>query len=106
MKSKIARLVSISAMCVVLSGCGSAGEKHVSSDSPNWLAKNYGGTTTIYIAPGRKLEEITWKGDDDLWVLTRPMREGETAEEYTFEQHSNFGLMDGQVIIKESTSED
>lgn len=49
--------------------------------------------------PGVKLEEITWK-DDDLWYLTRPMRDNESAETHTFDQSTDFGF-EGQVIIIE-----
>lgn len=61
--------------------------------------KNLGGTTTIKLKPGVKLEEITWK-DDDLWYLTRPMRDNESAETHTFDQSTDFGFK-GQVIIIE-----
>lgn len=79
-------------------------KKAVSSNDPNWIARNFGGTTTVYLAPGRKLEEITWKDEDDLWILSRPMREDEHAEEHTFEQHKTFGW-DGTVVIKEQEEE-
>ena len=61
--------------------------------------KNFGGTTTIKLKPGVKLEEITWK-DDDLWYLTRPMRDNESAETHTFDQSTDFGF-ESQVIIIE-----
>lgn len=61
--------------------------------------KSLGGTTTIKLKPGVKLEEITWK-DDDLWYLTRPMRDNESAETHTFDQSTDFGF-EGQVIIIE-----
>ena len=51
------------------------------------------------LKPGVKLEEITWK-DDDLWYLTRPMRDNESAETHTFDQSTDFGF-EGQVIIIE-----
>lgn len=71
---------------------------------PQSLAKNWGGNTTIDLDPGVKLEEITWK-DNSLWYLTRPMREGEEAEIYTFKQSSNFGLIEGTVKIVEHQKE-
>lgn len=47
------------------------------------MAKNMGGSATIYLEPNQKLEEITWKGDSDLWYLTRPMRDNDIAETHT-----------------------
>lgn len=66
--------------------------------------KELGGTTPIKLDPGVKLEEITWK-DSHLWYLTRPMREGETAETHRFEESSNFGIIEGTVIIMEQEKE-
>ena len=54
----------------------------------------------LNLEPNTKLEVITWK-EDSLWVLTRPMKEDEEAETYSYKQHSNFGVIEGEVIIKE-----
>ncbi len=62
--------------------------------------KEYGGTMTLELKPGEKLEEITWK-DDSLWYLTRPMEEGEKAVTHTFQQSSEFGVFEGTVIVIE-----
>lgn len=67
---------------------------------PQSMSKSMGGTTTITLDPGLKLEEITWK-DNDLWYLTRPMRSDEHAETHTFQQSSNLGILQGTVIIVE-----
>lgn len=69
------------------------------------MAKNMGGSTTIYLGPNQKLEEITWKGDSDLWYLTRPMRNDEVAETHTFTQSKDLGLFEGTVIIVETKEE-
>ncbi|MBI5076773.1 hypothetical protein HZB94_00105 [Candidatus Falkowbacteria bacterium] len=63
-------------------------------------AKNWGGKTTIDLAAGKKLEMITWK-DEDLWILTRPMRPGEQPETWSFKENTSWGLAEGEVIIKE-----
>ena len=63
-------------------------------------AKSFGGTVTLNLEPGKKLEEITWK-DDSLWYLTRDMREDETAETHTFQQSSEWGIFEGKVIVIE-----
>lgn len=63
-------------------------------------AKSLGGTVTINLEPGLKLEEITWK-DNNLWYLTREMREDEFAETHKFKQSSEFGIIEGLVVIVE-----
>ena len=87
MKKLICAILSIM-MVLAMAGCG------------NTLTKNFGGVTTIHLANNQKLENITWK-DDSLWVLTRPMRADEEAETYTYKQHSNFGVIEGEVTIVE-----
>ena len=67
---------------------------------PQSMSKSLGGTTTITLDPGFKLEEITWK-EDDLWYVTRPMRSDEYAETHTFQQSSNLGILQGSVVIIE-----
>lgn len=64
--------------------------------------KYWGGSMTIELPKGQKLEEITWKGDSDLWYLTRPMREDEVAETHTFQQETEFGVFEGTVTIIET----
>ena len=88
MKKKIAVLA---AAAFVLLGCSGSG---------NMVAKSYGGTVNIDLPVGEKLAEVTWK-DNNLWYLTRPMREGEEAETWTFQEKSNYGVMEGKVILKE-----
>jgi hypothetical protein len=63
-------------------------------------AKTFGGSMSIDLPRNTKLIEATWKGDD-LWYLTRPMREGEKSETYTFKEESSLGLMEGSVTFKE-----
>ena len=66
----------------------------------NFIAKHWGGTTTVNLEPGRKFVDITWK-DNSLWVLTKEMDEDDIAETYYFEEDANFGILEGTVIIKE-----
>ena len=89
MKKKI--LISLSILttsAMLLTGCQS-------------IARSFGGTHTIKLPKNEKLELITWK-DDELWYLTRPMREGEKAETWTYQESTDFGVVEGKVIIKES----
>jgi hypothetical protein len=75
-------------LTLLLSGCQSA-------------AKHMGGDMTLELEPNQKLEEITWK-NDDLWYLTRPMREDEEPETHTFQQSTDFGVFEGTVTVVES----
>ena len=62
----------------------------------NNVVNNWGGEMTIDLPEGQKLEEITWKIDDNndahLWYLTRPMREDEFPETHTFQEKSSWGI--------------
>lgn len=64
--------------------------------------KNFGGTMTIELESGRKLEEITWKDDSTLWILSRPFREGEEPETHIFQADTEWGVFEGTVTIIES----
>ena len=90
-RNSILILLCSAILALALSGCNS-------------VAKNFGGTVTVNLDEGRKLEEVTWK-DDSLWILTRPMREDETAETYEFKQDSNFGIIEGKVVLVESVTD-
>ena len=86
---KILAILMIAAICVSsLSGCQNA-------------TKSFGGSMTLELPPNTKLEVITWK-DDSLWYCTRPMRENEEAEVHTYQQSSEFGVLEGTVTIVES----
>ena len=71
----------------------------------HFATKNLGGSMTIELEPGYKLEEITWKDSDDLWILTRPMRDGEEAETHTFYENSEWGMFEGSVTVVEKEAE-
>jgi len=66
----------------------------------NIRAKKFGGTSTETLPAGQKLVTVTWK-DSSLWMLTRPMKDGEQPETYDFSESSSWGLVQGHVIIKE-----
>ena len=82
------RLIAIGLICLCL-GC-----------TANQRAKQLGGTTTENLPQGKKLVMATWKADS-LWVLTRPMREGEEAERYEFKEYSSYGILQGTVVFQE-----
>lgn len=63
-------------------------------------ARNFGGTATENLAPGKKLVMITWK-EDHLWILTRDRRPDENVERYEFKESSSYGVMQGTVLVVE-----
>lgn len=67
----------------------------------NYSAKYLGGTMQLKLEPNQKLVNVTWK-DDSLWYLTRPMKEDEEPEVLTFNSKSEFGILEGTVIITET----
>lgn len=89
MKKRIILLLMIFSSMIFFNGCTS-----------NELAREFGGKMTIELEPGNKLEEITWK-DANLWILTRPMREDEKAETYTFYESSAYHVFEGEVTVIE-----
>ena len=65
------------------------------------IAKKVGGSANIELPPKSKLVLLTWKGDN-LWVLSRPFREGEKAETYTYQEDSKWGLIEAKIVIRET----
>lgn len=76
----------------------------LSSCTEQIRARNFGGSTTVDLACGNKVVNATWK-NVDLWVLTKPMKAADTPEEYSFSEHSAWGVIQGTVVIKESRCE-
>ena len=83
------KIVAILMTAIMLTGCHEA-------------ARNYGGSMTLELPKGQKLEEITWKDDSALWYLTRPMRDDEKPETHTFKADTEWGVFEGTVTIIES----
>ena len=67
----------------------------------NSRARSWGGTAKQNLPAGQKLVTVTWKAAD-MWILTRPMRAEEIAETYTFNESSEYGMVQGTVVIVES----
>ena len=65
------------------------------------IAKKIGGSADIELPPKSKLVLLTWKGNS-LWVLSRPFREGEKAETYTYQEDSKWGLIEAKIVIREN----
>jgi hypothetical protein len=72
----------------------------ISSCTKNQRVKKFGGKATIELPEEQKLIHCTWK-DDNLWYLTRQMGPKDSAETYTFQEKSSFGMIEGTYIIKE-----
>lgn len=89
MKKKIVDILCVICMASCLFGCTEQG-----------MTYELGGSMTLELPANEKLEEITWK-DDNLWYLTRPMREDEEAETHTFHESSSYGVFEGTVTIIE-----
>jgi len=85
----IKKAIAIFMAMFMLSGCHEA-------------TRNYGGSMTLELPKGQKLEEITWKDDSALWYLTRPMRENEHPETHTFKADTEWGVLEGTVTVIES----
>jgi hypothetical protein len=73
----------------------------ITSCTKNQRVKRFGGTATIELPAGQKLVHCTWK-DSNLWYLTRPMGANDSVEIYTFQEKSNFGMIEGTYKIKET----
>jgi hypothetical protein len=67
----------------------------------NQKVKTFGGTGHLNLPAGQKLVTVTWK-ETNLWYLTRPMTVTDSVETYEFVEESNFGMVEGKYIIKES----
>lgn len=67
----------------------------------NVRTRSFGGEQSIALACDTKLVTVTWK-ETNLWYVTRPMRADETPETSSFQEDSNFGLMQGRIALVES----
>jgi hypothetical protein len=69
----------------------------------NQRARSLGGKETIEVPRGQKIVTVSWKEKDgSLWILSRPMREGEEPETWSYKAKSSFGIFEGEVVLKES----
>lgn len=88
------KLFVVAALALVMVSC-----------TDNQRAKSFGGTYSVDLPAGEKLVNVTWKGESDLWYLTRKMSVKDSAETYTFKQDKGSVLNitgNGEVILKES----
>lgn len=71
------------------------------SCTENSRVKNWGGSGKIELPANQKLVNVTWK-ESNLWYLSRPMKDGEVAESYTFCEESSWGLVEGSYTFIET----
>ena len=65
--------------------------------SCNSITRNWGGDTKIELGPNERCVNVTWK-KSDLWVLVQDTTKPKT---FIFREYSNFGILEGEVIIVE-----
>ena len=65
------------------------------------LTRSMGGTTKVQLAPGEKLLEVTWKGNN-IWYLVEPMDSNYIPKTKTFKESSTTGILEGKVIFIET----
>lgn len=90
MKKIIGIILAVTFCIGIFTGC-----------TENDSVQSYGGSSTIKLPPNTKLIDVEWE-EDDLWYMTRPMREDEIAETYSFRESSSYGVMEGCVTIVET----
>jgi hypothetical protein len=86
------KIIFISIVAILFASC-----------TKNEMAKNFGGTMTVNLPADTKLVNVTWK-EDEIWYLTKPMNSTDSAETYSFQEESSFGVWEGTVVIKELKS--
>jgi hypothetical protein len=74
---------------ILLSGC-----------TKSERVRMYGGTMNIDLPKGQRLVTIDWD-KENLWLLTRPMKNDEQPDTYQLQEKSRFGVAEGAVIIQE-----
>lgn len=73
--------------------------------TPNIRARQWGGTNTVELPPGKKLVVADWDSGNNLWYLLRDAKDGEKPETVEFVENSSFGVMQGKVIFHEHAKE-
>lgn len=88
-RKDVAKALAILLMIIFICSC-------TKSQRTRWL----GSSMEIVLPAGEKLINVSWK-DEDLWYLTRPMRDDEVAEVYQYKEKSAFGMFQGTITIRE-----
>ena len=72
----------------------------LASCTENARVKRFGGSGDIELAPGQKLEMVTWKSNE-LWILTSNRPDSLKPQTYQFSEKSSFGVLEGNYTIIE-----
>ena len=67
----------------------------------NHIARSFGGTVTVKVDPGYKVTAATWK-QNELWYFIEPMEETYTPKTKYLKESSEYGMLEGKVVFKES----
>lgn len=67
----------------------------LASCTDNQRAKHWGGTEEIQLRPNEVVLNVTWK-ESEMWICTKDTTTGVTY----FREKSNWGVMEGTVILK------
>ena len=67
------------------------------SCTKNQRAKRWGGTMEYSIPENEEFVNATWKDDNLLWIITK----SKTSTTFYMHEVSNFGLMEGTVVIRQ-----
>ena len=73
-----------------------------SSCTGNTRAKKWGGTEYIQVEKGQKVLNVTWKDNNQLWILTESMDKDYTPKTLKFQEKSNWGIIQGTIILQEN----
>jgi hypothetical protein len=77
----------------------------ISCQSPQEKAHHLGETYVKHLNKGEKLLNIAWTQNSNLWILTRPMTQSDSAVTYEFSQEKGYHLQlygNGKIVIVES----
>lgn len=66
------------------------------------MARQMGGTYNAKLACGKRVVNVTWKGEGELWILTEPLLQNVNARTLSFKADSVWGVWEGEVILRES----
>lgn len=67
----------------------------MASCTDNQRARHWGGTEEIQLKPNEVVLNVTWK-EQEMWICTKDTVTGVTY----FREKSNWGVMEGTVILK------
>jgi len=70
------------------------------SCTENIRARHWGGTENIQLESGNRVVNVTWK-EGNVWILTKQDATTKPTV-YTFAEKSNWGVMQGSIVIVEN----